>query len=208
MLLLVTWILLAASLVGAPYPSEQPLQNAPTAIALIALGIASRKKWLSRASLTSLVLFLWLHILGARWIYSNVPYDDWFRMVCGRSASEIFGWQRNHYDRLVHFGFGWLMIAPLEEILRRTTSLRLPARLFFSIALVLAVGAVYEIFEWSLAVLVAPDRADRYNGQQGDMWDSQKDMAIAAVGAVASAAVFAWRARRAPAGDVSADSRA
>lgn len=48
---------------------------------------------------------------------------------------------------------------------------------------ILATSAVYEIAEWLVAVTLAPDWADHYNGQQGDVWDAQKDMALAALGA-------------------------
>ncbi len=56
-----------------------------------------------------------------------------------------------------------------------------------SVALVLAIGALYEIFEWQIAVLLAPSYAEAYNGQQGDVWDPQKDLALAGVGAAVSA---------------------
>ena len=49
---------------------------------------------------------------------------------------------------------------------------------------ILAMSAVYEIIEWALAMALAPDWAEAYNGQQGDMWDSQKDMALATAGAI------------------------
>lgn len=68
-----------------------------------------------------LVVFLWLHILGARYIYSFVPYDDWSRSVLGSGISEWFGWERNHYDRLVHLCFGglWMVAIPVVGGLHR-----------------------------------------------------------------------------------------
>ena len=49
---------------------------------------------------------------------------------------------------------------------------------------VLAISCLYEIFEWLLTIVAAGETADRYNGQQGDIWDAQKDMAFAALGAI------------------------
>ncbi|MEM9364885.1 MAG: DUF2238 domain-containing protein [Planctomycetota bacterium] len=130
------------------------------------------------------VLGFWaLHIVGARWIYSFVPYDAWSQLLVGRSLSEVFDWQRNHYDRLVHFASGLLGAPPGWEFLSRI-GLRGAAAAWVSVALVLAVGAVYEILEWQIAVRLSPETAESYNGQQGDVWDPQKDMALALAGAI------------------------
>ena len=57
---------------------------------------------------------------------------------------------------------------------------------------VLALGGVYEIFEWSLTLTLAPEAAGAYNGEQGDMFDTQKDMALAGLGAVLGAGLAAF----------------
>ena len=44
-------------------------------------------------------------------------------------------------------------------------------------------SVVYELFEWLLTLVAPANQADNYNGQQGDMWDAQKDMALALLGA-------------------------
>ena len=49
---------------------------------------------------------------------------------------------------------------------------------------------IYELFEWSLTIVMASESADYYNGQQGDMWDAQKDMLADTLGAVTSLVVF------------------
>ena len=195
-LVVITWVLLPLSFVHGGYLQDQPLHHIPTVVALTGLGILARKGVVSDASMVSILLFIWLHILGARYVYSNVPYDDWSRRLFAVSITETFHFSRNHYDRLVHFAYGVLAVAPQVELLRRRFALRRwPAHLL-SIALVLAVGALYEIVEWTVAVLMAPDSANRYNGQQGDMWDSQKDMAMALLGAVVASAVVLAKRRR------------
>lgn len=94
------------------------------------------------------------------------------------------GFERNMFDRLVHFLFGALSMAPMVEAGQRYWRLSRRMALAFALLFVLAVGGVYEIFEWSLTLALAPDDAGAYNGEQGDMFDAQKDMALAGLGAV------------------------
>ncbi|MDO9361846.1 MAG: DUF2238 domain-containing protein, partial [Sphingopyxis sp.] len=131
-----------------------------------------------------IVAFMALHTLGGRYAYSNVPYDDWARALTGTTMSDAFGWTRNHYDRLVHFAFGALSVVPVAEIALRWGGLSRRGAAFTVLGWVLAISCLYEIFEWLLTIVAAGETADRYNGQQGDMWDAQKDMALATLGAI------------------------
>ncbi|MEM1227311.1 MAG: DUF2238 domain-containing protein [Planctomycetota bacterium] len=185
-----TVIAVAMSFVAAPYPRELVLQHVPTVVALVAIAVTIRRRWLGSLSLGCLFLFWWLHIVGARWIYSYVPYDAVIQSMTGTTLTELFGWQRNHYDRLVHFASGCLGVPIASELLRRIGGMRWCGSLIMGIACVLAVGAVYEILEWLLAVTLSPAAAEAYNGQQGDAWDAQKDLALAGLGAMAAALVF------------------
>lgn len=175
-------VLFAASIWRPLYPQEQWLQHIPTVLAIPALLLSARRRWLSNASFTCLAMMLALHIVGARWIYSNVPYDEWFRTVLGSGTREWFGWTRNHYDRLVHFAFGLLMALPIAEATVRYGGLSVVWGLAWAWMTVAGVSALYEVFEWAIAIIAAPDYAERYNGQQGDWWDAQKDMALALLG--------------------------
>lgn len=186
-----TWLLpcllvacLLLSLIGAPYPEQMALQHIPTVLALVAWPWLQRGLRLSRTSMGCIAGFLLLHIVGARYIYSYVPYDDWIAAVTGVSLQDLFGFRRNHYDRLVHFSFGLLFTRPIFDCF--VSRLDLPRRLapYFTVECVLAASAVYELFEWSLTLLLAGGDAEAYNGQQGDMWDAHKDMALAAAGSV------------------------
>ena len=123
-----------------------------------------------------------LHTLGARWIYSYVPYDDWALALAGHDISSLLGTTRNGYDRLVHFAFGALLTLPMVEIARKFGGLLSGWSLVFAFALIALGSALYEIFEWLLTLIAAGETADYYNGQQGDVWDAQKDMAAAQVG--------------------------
>lgn len=167
-----------------PYPDVALLQHLPTMLLLVASPALLRRWPLSTASLACIIAFLALHTLGGRYIYSNVPYDAWAHKLVGTTVSDLFGWTRNHYDRLVHFAFGALSVIPVAEAARRWGGLGQRGALIAALGWVLALSCLYEIFEWLLTIVAAGDAADRYNGQQGDIWDAQKDMALALLGAV------------------------
>jgi putative membrane protein len=88
------------------------------------------------------------------------------------------------FDPLVHFAFGCLSLPPMLELGARYWSLPRRMALAFALLFVLAIGGLYDIFEWSLTLMLAPDDAGAYNGEQGDMFDAQKDMALAGLGAL------------------------
>ena len=180
--------------VAQPFPDLAPLQHGPTLLLTIAAPWILRRWPLSNRSVGCIWLFLLLHTLGARWIYSYVPYDDWARALSGHDISSLFGMQRNGYDRLVHFAFGALLTMPIAEAARRYGGLGQRWSLIFAFAAIGLGSALYEIFEWLLTIIAAGETADYYNGQQGDVWDPQKDMAAAQIGA--TIAVIALLRRR------------
>lgn len=196
LLLLVALLLLLATLWQPIYPQEQWLQHVPTVLALGGLLLSAQRGWLSNASAACLTAMLALHILGARWIYSYVPYESLADSLVGSGPHEWFGWERNHYDRLVHFAFGLLVTYPLAEATMRFGRLTITMALAFAWMTIAGVSALYEVAEWLLAVIAAPEMADRYNGQQGDFWDAQKDMALAMAGSTITVVGVALAGRR------------
>lgn len=177
-------IVLLLAQIEQPYPEVALLQHLPTMLLIVASPWLLRRWPLSTASVACIVLFMVLHTLGGRYAYSNVPYDDWAQALTGTSLSDLFGWSRNHYDRLVHFAFGALSVIPVAEVVRRWGGLGTRGATLAVLGWVLAISALYEIFEWLLTIAAAGETADRYNGQQGDIWDAQKDMALATLGAI------------------------
>jgi putative membrane protein len=184
LLLFLVVLALVISCIHPVYPHEMYLQHSATIAMIGFLFYVYLKNNLSTLSFLAIVLLTLLHIIGARWIYSYTPYDRWIQSLFGFSPDKMFHFKRNDYDRFVHFMYGFLLVVPLCEVYKNW--FKVPAKLTRHVAVlfVLATSMLYEVFEWLLSVFLSPGQADAYNGQQGDMWDAQKDMALAMVGAM------------------------
>jgi putative membrane protein len=183
-------LLVAVANIRQPFPDVAPLHHIPT-LALLAAAPFLLRRWpLSTASVACLAAFLALHTIGGRYTYSNLPYDAWFEALTGQSI----GFSRNNYDRFVHLVFGLPAVPPGFEILRRHARLGTGLALAGAVGCVVVLGALYEMFEWLLTLVLAGPLAGDYNGQQGDPWDAQKDMVIALAGALVAALFIRLRA--------------
>lgn len=184
-LLTLTVVFFALSLIAPRYSLDQALQHIPLVLTFPVLVVGIRRRWFSNVAFACICAFCWLHIIGARWLYSFVPYDAWFHAIFGSSPKEWFGWHRNNYDRFVHFCFGGLCVVVVAEaVARRGVSRSLS--LLFAFCTVMTFSGSYEIVEWLITLIVSPEHSEAYNGQQGDFWDAQKDMAMAFLGALAA----------------------
>ena len=172
-----------ASAIGALYPSNTWLQVGPVALLLPPAMLVLRRWPISNVAAACIACFVLLHLVAARWSYSFVPYDNWLRALGVDNLDAGTAFQRNMFDRLVHFSFGLLVIIPFNEAASCYGALSRRQALFGAAMFVLAIGGLYEIFEWSLTMTMSPADAGAYNGEQGDVFDSQKDMAVAAFGA-------------------------
>lgn len=85
------------------------------------MALSYKRLVLSRISYTLIFLFLCLHAVGAHYTYTEVPYDAWFGTVAGKMLNEVMGWERNHFDRLVHFSYGLLLAYPVREMFLHRT---------------------------------------------------------------------------------------
>jgi putative membrane protein len=175
----VVWLLLAI------HPLDRHdwlLENALVLGFGVGLALTYRKFTFSRVSYTLIFLFMCLHAVGSHYTYALVPYDQWWKALTGSTFNEMFGLGRNQFDRLVHFSYGLLFAYPLREIFLRVAE----ARGFWGYALplefLLATSALYELIEWGAAEVFGGDLGVAYLGTQGDVWDAQKDMAMAGLG--------------------------
>lgn len=131
---------------------------------------------LSALSYTLITAFMCLHMVGAHYTYAHVPF--------GETLGEWLGSNRNAYDRLVHFSYGLLIAYPVREVFMRIAGAKGFWGYFLPIDLTLSFSAVYEIIEWQAAMNVPTDLRYAFLGSQGDIWDAQRDMAAAGLGAV------------------------
>ena len=175
--------------------SSYLLHQLGTLLFLALMFIAYRYWFISSRSYVLAAIFLCIHIIGARYLYSYVPYDDWTQQLFGIQLSEMFGWQRNMYDRLVHFSYGLLLFRAMVENSKFIFKIQ-SIKLLIAIALMINMSSslIYELLEWGIATTLSPEAAEAYNGQQGDMWDAHKDMALALLGGLIAATVMLFQA--------------
>jgi len=167
------------------------LENALAALFVVALIVTCRRFPLSNISYTLIFIFLALHTIGAHYTYSQVPYNQWTQRLFGTPLNDWFGWQRNHFDRLVHFTFGLLLAYPIRELFLRVAGARGFWGYYLPLDVTMSFSMLYELIEWAAAEVLGGGVGHAFVGAQGDSWDAHKDMALATVGAVISMSVVA-----------------
>ena len=175
------------------------LENALVLAGVTLLAMFHRRLLFSRVSYTLIFIFMCLHQVGAHYTYSEVPYDEWFQHLTGRTFNSLVGWERNQFDRVVHFGYGLLLAYPIREIFLRVVNVRGFWGYFLPLDLTMSTSMLYELVEWATCVVFGGDLGQAYLGTQGDEWDAHKDMALASLGAVIAMSITAainWRFQR------------
>jgi len=174
-----------AALAIAPHDrADWALENFLAFFAIVCLLATARVLPLSRISYTLIFLFMSLHSVGAHYTYALVPYDDWTRWLPGGSLNAALGLERNHFDRVVHFLYGLLLVYPIREVFVRVADVRGFWSYFLPVDVAMSTSMMFELFEWGAAELFGGDLGIAYLGSQGDIWDAHKDMALASIGAV------------------------
>ena len=163
------------------FPHDWLLENYLVFIFVPIILLLGRYFKLSNVSYTLLTLFLILHIIGSHYTYEHVPF--------GYTLEHWFGESRNMYDRLVHFSCGLLLFYPIREMFMRLAKVRGLWSYIFPIDLLGSFSAIYEIIEWQAAKNVDPLSGIAFLGSQGDIWDAQKDMFMAIIGALIAAII-------------------
>lgn len=152
------------------------MEVAPVVIVLALLWATHRRFPLTPLLYALIFVHACVLILGGHYTYARVPLGDWLR--------DAFALSRNPYDGIGHFAQGFIPAIAARELLLRHTGLARGAWLFVVIVLAcLGISALYELIEWGAAVALGQG-AEEFLGTQGDPWDTQKDMALAGVGAV------------------------
>ena len=159
------------------------LENAAALTFIAVLGITYRRLPLSDLSYLLIFVYLSMHEWGAEYKYSDVPLGEWLKPWLHT--------ERNHYDRIMHFSYGLLLAYPMQEWFMRVVGVTSRWRYLLPVESTLAFSACYEMLEALAASVLTPQRGEEFVGMQGDMWDSQKDMLMAGLGAITAMIVIA-----------------
>ncbi|MCU0417706.1 MAG: DUF2238 domain-containing protein [Cytophagaceae bacterium] len=174
--MLVFFGVFASTLLGTTDLNNWILENTLTFLFLLFLVLTYKRYMFSDLTYLLITVYLSLHVYGSKYTYAENPFGYWLQ--------EVLHTSRNHYDRIVHFSFGFLLAYPMRELFLRW--LRYPAIVawILPIEITLSVSGLYELIEWAVADVFFPAQGDAYLGTQGDIWDAQKDIFLAFSGAI------------------------
>ena len=172
-LFLFVWV---NSFIGTSDVSNWMLENTLVFLFLGFLLFAWRKYQFSDLSFLLICVYLCIHVYGSKYTYAENPLGFWLQ--------DQFNWSRNHYDRIVHFGFGFLLAYPMRELFLRWFKFPRWVAWFLPIEITMSISSLYELIEWGVADVFFPEQGAAYLGTQGDIWDAQKDVFLAFLGAI------------------------
>ncbi len=161
------------------YPKDVLINHIGTVLILLILTYDIYIDFFSFHSYLWISVFCVFHIAGAHWLYSYVPYNEWSKNLLDWDVNAYYGFTRNHYDRFVHLISGVLFYPYLNEYYTKKSKIRFATAIFVSWLAIQTLGMLYELLEWFASIILSPQSTENYNGQQGDAWDSHKDMALA-----------------------------
>jgi putative membrane protein len=167
------WI---STFIGTTDMSNWLLENTLVFLFLPFLIFTYKKYQFSDTSYLLLCIYLCLHVYGSKYTYAENPFGYWLQ--------EVFHSSRNHYDRIVHFSFGFLLAYPMREMFLRGLQYPKWVAWLLPIEITLSISGFYELIEWAIADVFFKAQGDAYLGTQGDIWDAQKDIFLAFSGAI------------------------
>ncbi len=177
-LYIAVWLILA---IDPWYRDDWLLENLLVFIALPIILWCEKRFGFSEPSVWMLFIFFVLHGIGAHYTYSEMPFFTPF--------TEFFGFERNHYDRVIHFLFGFLLFLPFLELFFSFEK-SVKNTFTFTLVFLIAASGFYEVIEWIATQMTHADLGTAFLGIQGDEWDAQKDMACGYLGVLISAAIY------------------
>ena len=157
-------------------------ENIPVMAVFLVLAATYRGFRFSNLAYALMACWLVLHTIGGHYTFANVPFDF---------VTDLFGFERNHFDRLGHYSIGFYAF-PIAELLTRKNLARPVVVHLFSLFAIMALAAGYEIIEWWYAVLAGGEAGIEFLGSQGDIWDAQTDMLCDTLGAITALVLFAF----------------
>ncbi len=152
------------------------MENTLVFLFLFFLIFQNKKLKFSDLSYLLICIYLCLHVYGSKYTYAENPFGYWLK--------DQLNLPRNHYDRIVHFSFGFLLAYPMRELFLIYYKFPTWVSWALPIEITLSISAFYELIEWAVADVFFPAQGDAYLGTQGDIWDAQKDIFLATLGAI------------------------
>ena len=162
-------------------------ENFPIVLLMAFIAWLHRNHVFSPLSYLAMSVLVVLHTIGAHFTFAKVPFAV---------VTELFDFERNHYDRLAHFSVGFYAYPIAELLMKKRLVNSIIILLLFPFFAILGVAALYEVFEWQFALLADPDAGLAVLGTQGDVWDAQKDIMADTLGALLAIVVYGalnWR---------------
>lgn len=175
---IVIWIIMA---INPKYPQDWLLENVLVFLFFPFIVWMDQKHNYSLTSIIFLLIFASLHSLGTHYTYAEMEHFD--------GITQFFDFERNHFDRLVHFLFGLLIFRILFEMIAPALS-SIKTTLFFTFTVIVTISTLYEILEWLAVIILNPELGMAFLGTQGDVWDAQKDTVAAIIGALINIAFY------------------
>ena len=170
---LINW---ANSYIGNTDTANWILENTLVFLFLGFLVFNYKKFQFSDLSYLLICVYLCLHVYGSKYTYAENPFGYWLKDALDLS--------RNHYDRIVHFSFGFLLAYPMREMFLKWLKFPNWVAWTLPIEITLSISAFYELIEWAVADVFFKAQGDAYLGTQGDIWDAQKDIFLAFIGSI------------------------
>ena len=185
----VVWAIMA---IDPKYPEDWLLENLLVFLFFPFIVWMDKKHNYTLLSLIFLLIFASLHSLGSHYTYAEMEHFN--------AITYFFGFERNHFDRLVHFLFGLLAFRLLFEMVMSGVN-TLKTALIFTFTMVLSISTIYEILEWFAVIIFHPELGMAFLGTQGDVWDAHKDTALAMLGALINISFYStykqlWLSKR------------
>lgn len=184
-------VLWVAAAIAPLYRADWLIENILVLVGVAVLVLTAKAFPLSRISYTTIFVFMCLHTVGSHYTYAEVPYETFAQNRLGFSINDLFGWERNNFDRFVHFCYGLLLAYPIREVFLRIVAVRGFWGYFLPLDFTMSTSMLYELIEWGAANVVGGDLGMAYLGTQGDVWDAHKDMALASLGGLIAMTVTA-----------------
>lgn len=167
--------------INPKYPDAWLLENVLVILIFPFIIWMDSKHHYTLTSIMLLFLFASLHSLGSHYTYAEMELFD--------VITQYFGFERNHFDRFVHFLFGLLLFRILFEMTTSDID-TFKKSLLFTFTMIITIATLYELAEWLVATILYPKLGMAFLGTQGDIWDAHKDIVVAIIGALINMAYY------------------